>query len=349
MNNNSILGWDIGGAHLKAVLVNENGRAEHVIQRPCPLWQGLEKLEQAIDEVVTELKAIPHRHAVTMTGELADIFPDRASGVVQLAECLDRRFQGHEVVFYAGRDGFVRPEQVQEHCPAIASANWYGSAAFLAKTHADGIFIDIGSTTSDVIVLHSGKPASRGYSDAERLRFEELIYTGVVRTPLMAIARQLPFNGERYSLAAEHFATTADIYRLTGELPEAFDMTETADGTGKSQAESARRLARMIGHDVEDASSAQWRLLAKAARAQQLSILQIALERNLSYHLLPDHAPIIGAGAGNFLARELARLMQRPYIDSNTLILAEDDLCAAWASVCLPAYAVARLQLEEAA
>ena len=83
---------------------------------------------------------------------------------------------------YAGRDNFIAASDIHPHAAAIASANWHASAAFLAG-HGDALFIDIGSTTADLILLHQGQPAARGYSDAERLQHEELVYTGVVRTP----------------------------------------------------------------------------------------------------------------------------------------------------------------------
>ena len=35
-----IIGWDIGGAHLKAVLLDANGDVLNIKQLPCPLWRG---------------------------------------------------------------------------------------------------------------------------------------------------------------------------------------------------------------------------------------------------------------------------------------------------------------------
>ncbi len=84
----------------------------------------------------------------------------------------------------------VAGDQVFQYSAAIASANWLASAAFVATKVSQGLFIDIGSTTADFVVLSDGKPQNRGYSDAERMRFEELVYTGVVRTPLMALGPQ---------------------------------------------------------------------------------------------------------------------------------------------------------------
>ena len=347
MNEQQTLGWDLGGAHLKAALLDANGRVLRVFQQPCPLWRGLDRLQMAVGAVMSALEAPPQRHAITMTGELADIFPNRNEGVRQLTQAMSRCLNGADMRVYAGVAGFVSASAADTHGAEIASANWHASAQFLAATAGEGIFVDIGSTTSDVVVVQQSRVLEAGYTDAERLRNETLLYTGVVRTPVMAVAQCLPFGGEWQGLAAEHFATMADVFRLTGELTEDYDMAETADGAGKSMAESARRLARMLGHDLDDAPMSAWRQVAHAARSQQLHRLQSALERQISRTLPEPEAPLIGAGAGHFLVRELATRLGRPYRDAASYIDATDEI-AAWAGVCLPACAVAWLARQEA-
>ncbi|MDR2219968.1 MAG: S-layer protein [Methylobacillus sp.] len=346
--NNCVLGWDVGGAHLKAVLVQSDGRAVQAVQRMCPLWRGMDKLQQAVTEILDILPAHVTHHAITMTGELADIFPDRQTGVTRITEHMHGWLKNADIAIYAGAQGFLAPDAVGSHANIIASANWHASAEFLARRCGTALFMDVGSTTTDLVVLHSGKPLIRGYSDAERMATEELVYTGVIRTPVMAVARRLPFAGGWQQLAAEHFATMADVYRLTGELFEECDMGDTADRQGKSEHESARRLARMMGRDFSDADMAQWRQLARTLRSRQLWMLQSAVERQLSRRSFPDDAPIIGAGAGAFLVRELARVMNHPFIDVAQQIEGDSPITK-WASVCLPAYAVAWLRARELA
>lgn len=341
------LGWDVGGAHLKAVLVDADGSALTAIQVPCPLWQGLDELQKALDVVLAKLNHLPDEHVVTMTGELADIFANRTEGVIEIAGVMTERF-GVTTRFYAGLAGIVASNQTAQHSAAIASANWLASAAFVAAKVEQGLFVDIGSTTTDFVVLSDGKPQNRGYSDAERMQLEELIYTGVVRTPLMALGNRVPFAGEWQTLAAEHFATTADVYRLTGDLNEAEDMSDTADGTGKTLDESARRLARMLGRDLNDAPAAAWIGLSRAFKQMQLNMLNAAAARTLSRNLIDDKAPVIGAGSGKFLVRELAKQLKREYLDVETLIVSDTEQAGRWASVCLPAYAVAYLAVRTA-
>lgn len=344
MNELAILGWDVGGAHLKAALLAADGKVLRLVQEPYPLWRGLEQLQRAATNILQRLGDVTVlRHAVTMTGELADVFANRAEGVVKIAQAMTR-IVGSQVRFYAGRSGFVDLAAVSEQAADIASANWHASATYVAAHLGDGVFVDIGSTTADFIPIISGQPAAYGYSDAERLKYDELVYTGVVRTPVMAVARQLPLAGAWLGTAAEHFATMADVYRLSGELPPQYDMADTADSRGKSVQDSARRLARMAGCDLENATLAQWRQFALAVRAQQLNLLEAALLRQLSRPALDAYAPLVGAGVGAFLVRELARRAGRDYLDAVQLLPHDSD---SWAGVCFPAFAVAWLAVSQ--
>lgn len=339
---NTFLGWDIGGAHLKAVLVDESGMAFRVWQLPCPLWQGLGKLAASLDAVLQNVQQKPVQHAVTMTGELADIFTDRKAGVRSIAETIAGKLP--DTLFYAGPAGFLRLDDITEHLQQIASANWFASAQFLARQVDSALFVDIGSTTSDLVPLHEGRVRNKGYSDAERMQHEELVYTGVIRTPLMSMGSHVAFAGQNCPLAAEHFATAADVYRVTGELDETIDLAPTADGAAKTWESSARRIARMICRDLEDASHEQWKSLALAFRQLQLDKLANAASRQLSQ--LPVTAPFIGAGAGSFLAKALSQQLGREYLEARDFVTASTPAISESAAVCFPAYAVARLALE---
>jgi probable H4MPT-linked C1 transfer pathway protein len=194
----SMVGWDLGGANLKLARVEE-GRVVQVAQIPCPIRQDRSKFDVALGEA---LKLCPSgaRHTVTMTGELSDVFADRGEGVAYLVAMM-RKATGDGTRFYGGRAGLLNPEQAIERHLDVASANWHASAALIAMKCRDGLFVDAGTTTTDIIPLKSGLPAARGYTDAERLAEGELIYAGVVRTPVMAMAREVPFEGRAQNAA----------------------------------------------------------------------------------------------------------------------------------------------------
>src|SRR3990170_4301725 len=85
-----VAGLDVGGAHLKVALV-EDGRVVAVEQLSCPLWQGMDKLVDALAEARPLLRRAGH-HGVTMTGELSDHFRDRKAGVEALVARLAAEF-----------------------------------------------------------------------------------------------------------------------------------------------------------------------------------------------------------------------------------------------------------------
>ncbi len=278
-----------------------------------------------------------------MTGEMVNLFRSRDEGVRRLVEELKGRLAGSgRLHFYAGEGGFVDSRAAVANAARIASANWHASAALVADRLPAALFLDIGSTTTDVVVIAGGRLQARGRSDAERLVEEELVYTGVVRTPLMALADRAPFGGAWIPLMAEHFATSADIHRLTGQLPAEADQHPAADGGEKTAAGSARRLARMIGHDAEDADPADWRRLARWFAQAQEERIAGACERALSRGLPGDGAPLVGAGVGRFLAAQIARRLERPYRDFASLV-ASSPAAAEWIAACAPAVAVACL------
>lgn len=340
----AVVGWDIGGAHLKAAWLDAAGRVLAVRQEPCRLWEGLDRLDAALATIGAGLPAV-ERHAVTMTGELVDLFPDRAAGVVALVAAAARRLPG-EVAFWAGEAGFLPAARAMDAAFAVASANWLASAALVARCHPAALLADIGSTTTDLIPMAGGRVAARGRSDRERLVARELVYTGLTRTPVMAVAGALPWDGTLVPVMAELFATTADVHRVLGNLDEGADQHPAADGGEKTVEASARRLGRMIGVDLHEAGPEAWRALAAAAAEAQMGTIVRAAQQVLSGVPLAASAPLVGAGVGRRLATELARRLDRPYRDFAELAPpapgAAPDI-AAWIAGCAPAVAVAAL------
>ncbi len=336
-----LIGWDVGGAHLKAARLGADGRVEAVVQVACPLWQGLAHLESAVASVLGSLGTAP-RHAVTMTGEMTDLFPGRREGVLALAGTMERLLPGCAVGYFAGRDGLVSLAQVEEHAARIASANWIASAALVAMKLPAALLVDVGSTTTDLVVVAGGQVRSAAADDFGRLVSGELVYTGVVRTPLMAVADAVRIGKVSVPLMAEYFATTADVYRITGELPEGADLHPAADGGPKTPTASARRLARMIGCDLESAPWGEWQALAAEFRALQLAGIEGAAVRQLGRMELPPAAPLVAAGVGRFLAPDLARSLGHPLLDFADL-LPDGGAPRDRVADCAPAVAVALL------
>jgi probable H4MPT-linked C1 transfer pathway protein len=312
------------------------------LQVALPLWQGLHEAERAFDEAETRIGRAD-ANAVTMTGELCDIFPTHAEGVAALAGLAQRRLS--RPLFYAGRAGFVTQERVADHAADIASANWHASAAAVAAVHPNALFADMGSTTTDLIPIAGGRVAALGYSDAERLAHGELVYAGVVRSYLFAGITRAPFEGRWVNLMNEWFASMGDVYRILGELPEGVDVMQTADNRDKSVGSSRVRLARMIGRDSGDADEAGWRRLAQFFADQQARQIEKNLHLVLSRGIIADDAPIIGAGVGRFVLDKIAARFGRAFIPFESCFHAAPE-CARAVSDCAPAAALAKLAAD---
>ena len=341
MTTSAVIGWDLGGAHLKAARLGGSGRIDRVVQRPCPLWQGMPHFFAALDQAL-EAVGGASRHAVTMTGEMVDLFRTRGEGVTTLVAAMRERLPGVELLFFAGRDGWLDAAAATQSPSRVASANWMASAALVANRLNEGLLADIGSTTTDLVPVSGGAVRAVGYDDMNRLVAGELVYTGIVRTPLMAVAERVPFQGQSIPLVAEYFATTADIHRILGMLPEAADQHPAADGGPKTIEASARRLARMIGRDLESASLDQWRELARWLVAAQRRRINEGCGAVIARSGLSPEAPLVAAGIGRFLVPGLAAAAGRRVVDFGSLIPAEPEVRSLIAD-CAPAAAVAWL------
>ncbi|ACC75531.1 hydantoinase/oxoprolinase family protein [Paraburkholderia phymatum] len=348
MSAAAVFGWDVGGAHVKVSRVDAAGVVEDVAQWACPLWQGLEHLHRAIDAACTrwpDACDACSRHAVTMTGEMVDLFADREHGVLALVDALAGRL-GADTRFFAGAAGWLDAAHGVEQWRAVASANWLATAQLVAAHRHDGVLIDIGSTTTDIVPIVDARVAARGDSDASRLVTGELAYHGVVRTPLCGIAHRIAFRGETASVMNEWFATSADIYRVTGELWPPHDQQASADNGPKTVAASCARLARTIGRDARDATEDEWRAFAHAWRNAQLRAIAASVEQVWEAHPSLAGAPVVGAGCGRFLAAAVAEAHARDYVDFGTFVQTAANAprdAAEWIATCAPSVAVAWL------
>jgi (4-(4-[2-(gamma-L-glutamylamino)ethyl]phenoxymethyl)furan-2-yl)methanamine synthase len=342
-----VIGWDIGGAHVKAVMLDADGQVLKVSQQACALWKGLPLLEKAITQLLQawQLSAETCDHVVTMTGELVDLFESRPQGVQAIAETVSRHLPAVHFYQATQETGGTFTDEVAGKASAIASMNWHASAQCLAEGllhSAVVVVVDIGSTTCDVTLCAQRQVLPVGWTDAERMQHAGLCYTGVVRTPLMALGPMIEWQGGARHIAAEYFATTADVYRILGELPDGTDLADTADGQGKSTRESMRRIARMLGYDVEDAEEATWQSLALAFKTAQLMLIKQSIQKVIR-PLNGKPVALVGLGAGSFLVRQLADDFEMRYYATADAVAARELSLKMDAEVCFPAYAVARL------
>ena len=301
-----ILGWDVGGANVKAARIGGDGQSEpKVLERPFALWREPHRLPAVLAEAADRLGSA-RIMAVTMTAELADCFASKREGVVFVLDAFRTAFPDVQQWVY-GVDGRFRSAEAARRRPyRVAAANWMASATLVARTFPDALFLDVGSTTTDVIPIVAGRVAARGRTDPARLRTGELVYTGALRTPVCAIVRSVPLRGRRCRVAAELFAIVADVHLWRGGIEEGDYTCETPDGRGRGRSEAGARLARMVCADLEMVGPGDITAIAEhVARAQ---VRQIAGGVRQVMRRLGPAGPRLAvlAGQGAFLARAAA-------------------------------------------
>jgi probable H4MPT-linked C1 transfer pathway protein len=296
----SWLALDVGGANIKAA--HSAGEARTL---PFELWKRPEELPRVLETLAGTFPAFDAL-AVTMTAELCDCYATKAEGVadvlgatLNLAPQAAIRVWGTDGRFHAVADVLAQPL-------IAAAANWLALAHVAARRAEPGpaLLIDIGTTTSDLIPLRDRAPVPRGRIDTERLSTGELVYAGVRRTPVCALATELDWQGGPIGLAAELFATTLDLYLILGDWAEDPTDTLTADGRAATVEAAHMRLARMVGADGREYPPEAIRALARAADAALRSRLLAAARRACAAIGRPRSAII--AGSGSFLARRVA-------------------------------------------
>lgn len=292
----TVLGLDIGGANLKAA--HTSGRALSV---PFSLWKEPRLLPHALRRLLHEMPPA-NLLAITMTGELCDCFETKQQGVLTILDAVTTIAGSMPVRVWRNDGQFVDVSAARTTPLQIASANWLAPATLFAPYTGGcpGVFLDIGSTTTDIVPLLNNRPVPQGRSDPERFRAQELVYTGVRRTPLCALLGS--------DVAAEVFATTLDAYLVLGCLPEEPDDRNTADGGPATIAAAHARLARMLCADLETSSHEEREQLAERVAARQEVLVREALYRVLNSIRAGEPVTVLLAGEGEFLARRaLAR------------------------------------------
>ena len=330
------IGWDIGGVHTKVVRRGPDGtltarsRAFAIEHEVASLGALLEEMSQAVGAGAGD------RHGVTMTAELSQAFRTKREGVEKILDVVERTLGQHTGVF--ATDGrFLTIAGARQNPLAVAASNWAATAMMVARTCPDAILIDTGSTTTDLIPIIGGQVAAQGKTDPERLASGELVYTGVVRTPVEAIAGDLPWRGGSVGVSAEGFALSGDVYLWLGQIATEDYTAPTPDRRPATRPFAGERLARVICADREMLDEDEITGLARSIAEAQVERVTISLRSVLERN--PSIRQAVVTGIGDFLGAAAARR-----IGLEVRSLAED--LGADASRVAPAAAIALLLSE---
>ncbi len=277
-----MIGIDVGGANLKIV------DGDDVIIHYCPLWQKA--------PITKFLKPYAEREAaVVMSGELADGFSSKKAGIAFIVDAVQAAIPNAR--FY-GTDGAFHTTP----CMSLAAANWLVSADYLRTQFPESVFVDMGSTTTDIIPLSSFK-SLLSLCDLDRLQKGMLVYTGLLRAPVVSLLREVYLDGgaTRTPVANELFAISADVHLVMGHIGKANYAVPTPDGADVMITESLQRLSRMVCSDLSEIGEKNARAVAAAFWHEQRSVIEAEIMRVSGSGAMPV---LICAGIGSALLAE---------------------------------------------
>jgi (4-(4-[2-(gamma-L-glutamylamino)ethyl]phenoxymethyl)furan-2-yl)methanamine synthase len=310
-SSTTVVGWDIGGVNTKAALVelgSDRPAVVRTLSEPLEMERDSSLLVPTLRRLGGALGAGPAAHAVTMTAELSQAFRTKREGVGFVLDALDDAFPGASVKVYTVDGGFLDPTQARERPLEVAAANWAATARFIGRELPDCLLVDIGTTSTDIVPIRDGEPATAGRTDPERLLNGELVYTGALRTPVEAVARTVPLWGGHCPLAAERFALMGDVYLWVGALDPADYSVTPPDGRPVTREFAGERLARTVCADAEMLDEDAVGTIARALAEAQLEAVMAGMRRVLAPH--PHLGLAVVAGLGDFIAAEAARRMR---------------------------------------
>ena len=308
-----VLGLDIGGANIK--LASDDG--SYVQTKPFPMWTRHQELATVVEGMIGEYVAhCKSKHAyavidaiaVTMTGELADCFSSKQSGVIAICTAVQTAAGNRVPIYFYGADGSWRTAtQASQNWHTLAASNWHAMANLCGQLVPDNthLLIDIGSTSTDIIPLVNGEVATDSLDDLTRLQSGQLVYCGVERTPICSLVSEFNLDNTHTPVARELFATTLDVFLLSGDVAEQPHNTSTADGKPATRQDAQRRMARMICQCPELLTDLELQQLVQQSRQAVFDLLTVAMQKVLAeLNSQPDS--IIAVGQATFLITELA-------------------------------------------
>jgi len=302
---------DIGGVYIKSALVVEkNGGIEiqRTVRNPYNFRIHAADLKDSLTtELVSHLSGDSNVDAiiVTITAETVGIFSTIGDGIKTITSICEQAFPQIRIGYISVNGEFCDVKAVMKNPMKFASANWVATATLAAQTINNGLFIDIGSTTTDIIPIKNGQVVPRETTDLGRLKSGELIYSGIQRTYIAHIVDSLPYNDTDIPLAAEIRCFTAHVYVVLKILGE-FKMLHPITGRNMkiTRDYALDMIARSVCGDRNMLNDSVLLKMADHVRFEQcnklINSLKRIINRNWSYG---EEIQIMLTGSGKIIGK----------------------------------------------
>ncbi len=305
-----VLTFDIGGANTKRLAFDSDTKEAFSDIFYFPFWRKKDDFASFL----SDLREDADRVGITMTAELSDTFASKEEGVRYIVDVCEDVFDGP---LYLTIERALVPEDEIKNSLDLAATNWLASTYYLEREFKEGLLIDCGSSTTDIIPFGKGREYPR--TDFERLKRGQLLYTGLLRTPVSAIASEVAIDNEMIPISSEYFAITADVYNVLGVIDEVDYSCDTPDERGKSRSESMRRISRLMCSDLEEIEEGAVLDICYSIRDRQLERIAASLEEHQGMKAYI-------CGTGKILAGEACGRAGLDAVDLSEITPAHDNL-----------------------
>ncbi len=315
MISKTYIGWDIGGAHTKISIINSKKVKTRVFN--IELWNN--KGLSNIQKIINDKDIIPKNalHCITLSGEMCDIFSSRIKGINTLLSL----FKQSALNAYIYTNNGINKLSSLRNVKNAASMNWLATAEYVSKYIEDIIIIDVGSTTTDFMIIKNNKILNKRVDDFSGLKNDELLYLGCLRTPIYAITNEIKDSKNIYKIIPENFSSLADIYQIMKVVNPKDDYSRRLDGRSKTLLNSYKRISRSFGFDYSNYHKNFVERLCRKIMNVHIDKMYISLQKIIKKNSYKNNnVKITSIGVGDQIVENMVKRNNLKYVDMITIL-----------------------------
>lgn len=263
-----VLGLDVGNAKLKLCLIDSPGNLDQALvvwdslaipftaNRPQDFEQGL-PLNLALFSHLNDV-LLESLDAIVVCSSQAYSYPVFHLGVTHLAQVLQDMIPDVPIYFVRADGQMTLSSELLQFPPeelyGYVLTNFFGSAYLGSKMIKNGLALDIGTTTTDIIPIVDGQIDPVGLAQphqylAFRSEHYRLNWLGLTVIPLVSLAERVCLGSRSYQMVGRDYRTEL-VFAVLGQVHPDLMSRHAYGHLFPEPEDAARRLAQLTGLDA---------------------------------------------------------------------------------------------------